>query len=631
MPHNDQNIDPNSSSTDTKDMTPALSRLHGQIRRLIDGDAEWQEFRGVQFNMYIGGERSFEDEDLRKLKADKQPILSINIIKPVIDTIYGIEKTNRKGFKVIGVADNDDPVAMILTGLSSYEDRNGKLSKEAAKVFKDGVICGRGWMDMDTERGPDFLRNNKPKRELSANVFPDPDGDPLDQSDWACMARQKWYSLEHFKALFPDMVTKWGDDLISNLDWTQPGTAMPNQTTDHSEVGGDWGYGSGDTLGTDAEVRSGKKRVRTTEIWNRKYETVYYATRKEDVVRLGDAKKEAETALDNLNEQFKDAGDDVARYVLRDRKEPRVYKDIFSGNVHSVEDKLNDVLQGAFPLVKFTAYAELDSSGKWVERGLVFSMIDPQREKNKRRMQQLSILNRAPKSGGFYKDTKKNRDVISNMAVDGGWHATNNPEDFKEFGDGFIGVLGNVGELEDRAALDVEATSGINKSMLGISAGSKESGVLARQRITQGTLGVVEIFEHFDSFRVEMMKQLLNNIRAYWTAEKILKAAGMDAIPADDPRRQIAAQLATGASGLIAGTGPLEFDVRLDEGEGSPAARAANFQTMLEAIQFGIPIPPTALVKASTWPNKEEILAALAQAPQQPAPGNTGTPQGATP
>lgn len=626
MPHNDKNTTPL-----TKDMTPALSALHGQIRRLIDGDAAWQEERGTQFDMYIGGKRSFDEKDLQKLKADKQPILSINIIKPVIDTIYGIEKTNRKGFKVIGVDDADDPVAAVMTGLSSYEDRNGKLSKEAAKVFKDGVICGRGWMDMDTERGPDFLRNNKPKRELAANVFPDSDGDPFDQNDWACMARQKWYALTYFKSLFPKTAKKWGDELEANLDWTQPGAPMPTKTTDHSEVGGDWGYGDSGITGKDAEVRSGKKRVRVTEVWNRKYETIYYATRGEGVVRLGDAKKQAEEALSNLNEQFKDAGDDIAKYVLRDRKEPRVYKDIFSGNVHPVKDKVNDVLQGVFPLVKFTAYAELDSDGKWVERGLVFSMIDPQREKNKRRMQQLSILNRAPKSGGFYKDTKKNKEVIANMAVDGGWHPTSDPEHFKPFDDSFIGVLGNVGELEDRAALDVEATSGINKSMLGISAGSKESGVLARQRITQGTLGVVEIFEHFDAFRVEMMKQILNNIRAYWTAEKILRAAGMDSLPEDDPRRQVAKSLATGASGLIAGTGPLEFDVRLDEGEGSPSARAANFQTMLEAIQFGIPIPPSALVKASTWPNKEEILAALAQAPQEPAPDNKGPSQGATP
>ena len=70
------------------------------------------------------------------------------------------------------------------------------------------------------------------------------------------------------------------------------------------------------------------------------------------------------------------------------------------------------------------------------------------------------------------------------------------------------------------------------------------------------------------------------------------------------------------AAQLLSGGDPLDYDIVLDDGESSPTARMANFTTMIEAVQYGIPIPPVALVEASPWANKQQILDALEEGQQ---------------
>ena len=61
----------------------------------------------------------------------------------------------------------------------------------------------------------------------------------------------------------------------------------------------------------------------------------------------------------------------------------------------------------------------------------------------------------------------------------------------------------------------------------------------------------------------------------------------------------------------------LKYDVVLDDGENSRTAKAANFASMIEAVQYGIPIPPATLVEGSSWPNKKQILQGMEEQQQQ--------------
>ena len=61
----------------------------------------------------------------------------------------------------------------------------------------------------------------------------------------------------------------------------------------------------------------------------------------------------------------------------------------------------------------------------------------------------------------------------------------------------------------------------------------------------------------------------------------------------------------------------LKYDVILDDGENSRTAKAANFASMIEAIQYGIPIPPAEVVETSPWANKRQIVEGLEQQQMQ--------------
>ena len=140
----------------------------------------------------------------------------------------------------------------------------------------------------------------------------------------------------------------------------------------------------------------------------------------------------------------------------------------------------------------------------------------------------------------------------------------------------------------------------INRSMMGIMQGAKESGVLARQRVFQGTLGVQELFEHFDMTKYRVLHMMAENIQQYWTPEKMIRALGQ--VPGFEMKDMFE------AAQVLASEELLDWDIMIDEGENSPSARAYGFAMMMEAAQYSKDFPIEAIVEASPWPNKKFIL-----------------------
>lgn len=577
------------------------------------------------WGMYIGGEFQWDSADIAKLKAEKRPILSKNIIAPKVNLMSGLEKQTRTGIKAMGVGGEDDPVALLVTGLLKYEDREERVAKTMARVWKDGNICGVGWIDMDTVMGDDFLRMNMPRREHPGNVMKDPDGKELDQSDWTLMGRQKWMPLERLKSLFPKKLRniKTVKDL---LEMRHRPAEHITEGTDQSELG---------DIGIDPNifdheflVDEVRERVRAVEIFTKKFDDIHYAvsnSRNPVAVRVGPDKKEAELRVAQLNRSLSKRRDPTdIRFGVRSKKEGRIYTDIFSGNLMLLDHDLDIHNHREFRLMPYYAYLEDMGDGRVKNYGVVWNMIDPQMEKNKNHSTFTDVFSRAPLGGGIYKKSRKNQQIVKDISITQGWHE-GNPDDFKEFGAAHLAILGSLAVMEDRNERDAEDVSGINKSMLGQQQGSKESGVLARQRVFQGTLGVQELFENFDSFKMRAYRIMVENIRQFWTAEKMIKAVGQ--VPGFEVN-----QFMQAAARLLASEDVMEFDIRLDDGDDSQSAREHAFQSMLQVLQFSKgELPLEAIVEASPWPNKEFILNAIQERRQQAQMAAMAEQQGGQP
>lgn len=556
------------------------------------------------YGYYIGGKHQWTKDDIAELKEKERAPISSNLVARQIDTLYGIERQNRTGFVATGVGGEDDPVAMLITGLLKYENRNERISQVLARVKKDGDICGVGWVDMGVVKGRDFLNENKVTREHPANVMKDPDGKEYDQSDWHMMGRQKWYSLAKLKSMWPKKL-KNINKLKDLLDYSHPEERM-TEGTDRSERGGD--YGTDDNIVASKYVDEFRKAARAVEIYTREYDKVYFVVsdaKDPKVIEIGTDLDEAELTQAKLNKMLADAekerGETTGvRFGIRNRMEPRIYHDIFSGKILLEKHVLETSKHRQFPLIPYFAYMEEMGDGTVENYGIVFNLEDLQNEYNKLHSTGMDIFSRAPLLGGIFKKGRRNEEIVKKMSDIGGWHE-GNPDDFKEFGGKYLGVLGNVGDLKDRAKDDLE-TMYINRAMMGLMQSAKESGVLARQRVFQGTLGVQELFEHFDMTKYRVLMMLVENIRQYKTAQWMVKAVGQ--VPGFEVN-----DLMQAAATLLAGDGVLDYDVRLDDGESSPSARAYGFAMMMEAMQYskeGLPLE--VIVEASPWPNKKYIL-----------------------
>jgi hypothetical protein len=270
-----------------------------------------------------------------------------------------------------------------------------------------------------------------------------------------------------------------------------------------------------------------------------------------------------------------------------------------------------------FPLVPITAYME--DTGKKIETfGLVKNLIDPQDEKNKRHSQFTDILNRAPKGGGFYQQSSIDPEQIQNLSKAGSWVGIrgNIKDKIQPATANYIPILSHYQWLEQLSMTDAKEISGINDSLVGMPTNSRESGIAAQTRITQGMTALQEIFDNLNTAKKMVLSRVLSNIQQYYDMSKIKRCVGV--YNSANPNE--AAEVSTE---LIQKFNQLKYDIVLDEGENSPTARIAFAQTAKELLQYGSAMPPDAvmtLVKSvidmANFPNKDQLLGQLASQDQ---------------
>ena len=586
------------------------------------------------FRYYLGDQW---EANLKKILDDKNvPALVFNYIKKQVDVVSGAQRQNATQLAAFPIDGGDVAIADVLTKTMIWvlAERNSKL--QVSSVFKDGAICGLGWLlcRMSYKRDPKY-GDIVFEKVSPIDIYPDPHYTRTDLEDAQYLIHRKQLPKDICKALWPH---KEKEIELLESDNTHDGyTENPDISNERGET------------------------LNVVEYWYKEYNTV------KTVVDLTDPGNTADWEGDEIEDgkrqilahqpdaNLGDLTDDQLLVLLLE-----LNPDLDVVNREQTKIKLRieiektvEVYDGDTPReydideYNFIPwFAFFDSSfGEWARKvqGVVRQLRDPQDERNKRRsnliQQQLSM----PTTGW--------------VAEEG---SINEVEDYKNGGGAGGMFFYNRGSQppvkmpptqisQGLVALDQLAEAdfnriGPNADVLGQMSQGGEPGIVVQLRQKQGMQALQEIFDNHSGSMITLGRIMIKLITK-WPAVKIKRILGEDAphFIGDEEKEQNLKAIEE-VEGVLTGltreagnpevdaqieelSGQLEqltqqekeraeaeeefwekydkvrktarFDIKVDEITNSPTARMSTRMQLTEMQQYGMQIPPEILMEYS--------------------------------
>ena len=494
-----------------------------------------------------------EREALRKRK---QPCTTINRIKPKVDFLLGMETQRRSLPKAYARTPKHETDAQAASDALRYvvEDQNFEVTR--SKGFENMAIEGVAGVDVSVVEV-----NGKKNIRISAiqwdRLFYDPHSRERNFSDAKYLGQVLWMDYADAAAMF-----KGKDEA---LQITLQGESALSET--HGDV---------------PRIRWAdpkRKRVRIVEIWYDQGGKWHHC-------------------------QFTKGG------ILSSMESP--YK--------------NDEDESVPGFIFGSAFIDRDGN----RYGVVKNWIDVQDEINKRRSkaQHLLSVRQVKYEAGAVDNVNRMRQELAK------------PDGAIEVNPGMMFEVLNTGDMAasqfsllQEAKQEIDSV-GVNAAL----AGTDQRQMSGRALIARQESGLSELGPLFDSLKqwqLEIYRAAWNRIQQYWDAEKWVRvtddeknvrfvglnqpitlgqqlleeaqAQGMEITPdmQAQAERDPAMQQIVGTKNNVA---ELDVDIILDDAPASASVQAEQFETLAGLAKSGLPIPPTAIIKASSLRNKEEIL-----------------------
>ena len=576
------------------DKAEILRKVQGFYKQATRDKYKWQKRGREGFGFYIGGKEQWDLKDLEKLDSEKRPAITINKIFPKINLLTGAQRNNRQDYHVYPRKGGLRNWSEIFTALMKHAMDDNDAVWEFSDMFFNGLCSGKGWVFMDVEYDKDPIDGDLVIHTLSPfNVFEDPfaDGYDLNRNGKYIFRRWSW-TKDEILLNFPDSEK----DIISiGLDTAADGTAIVTEETDDYR---DEDRGEGDMPGStddlDASGEEQDKKYRIKECWWRSWEKRQLLVDIE-TLEVMVADKTKTTLVDTL------AADKPERFKTVERIVPILHKTTFVNNVklEHVDDPLKGITD--FPFARFVAYY-VDG----YEMGVVENLKDPQMEHNKRRSQALHHLNQSANSGWI-----GDRDALT----------TDEWKDLAQFGSKpGIQIKKNPGKQLDRiepvnisaghltidqlSAQDMNDISGVNTELQGQTPEKAMSGKAIMLQQNQGMTISQVVFDNFNRTSQIFGNLLLEFIRKRNVYSQQEIQAIIDEEVLVDAKTQKPLDLESLGDLKIG-----KYGVKVAMSIHAPTMRIANYLTLLEMTQAGIPISPKFLLDAADIPNKDAIAA----------------------
>lgn len=596
-PESGQGPDDDTNGTDGLDPEAIFRKLKAWFLLDYERAAEWR-IAAVDDFAYVSGDQ-WSDADKQILKANNRPVVVMNRIEPVIDSVAGSEVANRQEVQYLPRTQGDVQVNEVLTSAAKWFRDQCDAEDEESDAFRDTIVCGMGWTetrldyDMDPDGAPVIERvdplemvwdSAAKKRNLvdRRRVFHIRRDIPIDEARSLCPGR-------------PDQF----EDGDYNASWVEGRKAEsePHENDDRT-------YNKPDNVnGEDSDGPSDKTVTMVRAQW---YERV-------KVYRVADPTDPTGQNILTLEEDEFNALKAKVPGVKSVETTRKVYKQAYLGRV------LLEI--GEAPCkdhFSFNCITGKRARNKNEWYGLVRAMKDPQTWANKWLSQTMHIMNKTAKGGvaaergKFFDDDVtgpdtwvRNEDVtwLKPGALSSGNPAFM-PKPSEQFPNGTF-------ELMQFAIMSIRDVSGVNVETLGLSQSQSQAARLDLQRKQSAMTILQPLFDSLRRYRKEQGRLLLYLIENYLSDGRLIKIVGEEG-----------AQYVP----LIRQPGVATYDVIVDEAPTSPNQKEATWAMLQQILPvIGKMLPPQtwlALMKYSPLPSsaQDDIKKSLEAQQSQPDP-----------
>lgn len=555
----------------------------------------------------------WEESTLKTLKQAKRPALTINRIKPVIRTLSGYQRQNRRDLKVLPRRGGVDAVAQINTALLKHVSDESNYDQVASQCFLDGLIGGRGFMSADVDYMKDPISGQLMiKREDPFLVREDPFNTEYSLNGGRFVFRLRWLDKDQVDSMYPK--AKETEGFWDGIDGLTGADGISEETDDYF-------------CDERQKINDiGKFRYLVKECWYKEYKS-----KKIVVDRVAGWMEDYNSFGEDEDERAYNVGlmklqSDSISVETRTVPELNVMTLIGNKELDQITDPYNGMT--LFPIERFSP--EIMYAEKQMCRGEIQDIISAQDELNKRRSQALHLINTSANSGYIVEKGALNATQLQRLQTMGSQAGVviqteqGGLNKLKRIEPSQLST-GHV-ELSQLADGDIKAISGVNADLLGGGDTNATSGVAMEMRRRQGLINVEPVFDNNDTTHKNMgnvVLQMINNTDVY-TPDEVAYLIGNQVKTVDGQ------QVGPEEVKEFMQTKQGQYSVVMSQQDSNPTQRRANFKDMLDAIgQLQLPVPPEMILEASDFSFKDELLAKMAQQQQaMPNPAQGGTQQG---
>lgn len=604
-------------------------------QRSSDAQERWASKARLAVDFMEG--RQWSEQDLALAKRQKRPTLVFNIIAPLVRLIEGYHRNNKTD--ITFQPGNDDlaseEVAEVLTHLEKNVTQGNKIPFVDAAVFADGIITGRGFYRSTLDFDDNDLGEVRSRSKDPFAVYLDPDGDTYDLNESCAYTNTtKWVSIDEIEHTLGKKVATLLRPFTKGQTPMSPVASMMV----NDEITPTRYFGQSDD--------------QTWPWWDQFYATMgNFVDQQRKTLRI----IEHEHYVSEERHVFIDLETGAKKLVPRDWNRERIQKVIayaeMQGDPILVEKRrvrtvhwttmCGDMLlynqpspYESFSLTPFFPYFRRGAT-----RGAVDDLIDPQREKNKRRSTEIEIVTKLSNGGWkFHTDsmTPKQKRDLKNFGSSPGFMLEYKGTDLPE-----PQILqpgpppSSMERLEQKSEDDIKRISGINAEALG-ELDKVQSGRAIEARQRQAVISIQVYMDNFKHSKTLLGEKHLEMFQNFYTEPRVFRVLGEDGKfsrmminqmtmnpNAPTPVREVLNNITLG-----------KYLVVVDESPLSATYLNAQFEemlTMLEklgpAIGPAIPMFADLMFDLSTLPRKDEWVERIKQL-MGGVPGAGGPPPG---
>lgn len=549
---------------------------------------------------FVEGYGQWNTQQREELLRQNRPALVMNSILPTINLISGQERASRLGTTYKPRGFDDDRFSQMANMAYRYASDASELPFNVSDAFNDMVICGRGWLGVFM----DFMREDEPLGELKIQrihpltMFWDDNAQRYDKQDANYLIWAKWISEDILRIYYPSAMED-----VHHGEWLN----MPADLIGEDTLDKNW-----------RDKRMGK--VRLLEFWYKVPKSVAFMITPSGVQRF-ESQRAAKEARDLMTlmatRQFAQVPDmDILERVIRDTRVAhvtywRILRDMPSPYGHNL-----------YPFIPLTAYAFDEKV-----MGVVRSLKDPQREKNKRWSQMLHMINTMAKGGWKIPKRSVSQEVLNKWSTEAGkpgfWFEYNpiagEPKEIagQNIPTSFVSLM-------QLAEDEVRKTSGAIQELLGLARAGDQSGRAIQTLQASGATILAPLFDSHVRSQKLTGHQVIELIGQYYPPEKLIDILGIAGINqlkiSEEEIFEFAERALKAKYNTVVDVTPLL---------GSDRERQFNQALSLMEVlaKSGMPPPPQLIglmVAVSDWPGKEELLAQIQQGGQEANQGAIG-------